>query len=720
MKKIKTIYKALIILMIFSACTDENNLSFLDSVPVPSNVSAAYNVTQDNTGVVTISPTAEGATQFDIYFGDDTTNSAKVKAGQSVNHVYLEGTYDVKIIAYNIKGDTAEATQPLVVSFKAPENLVVNITNDEAVSKQVNIKATADFATIFEFYSGESGVDQPVATANIGETISYQYQTPGTYDVKVVAKGAAIETAEYSENFEVTEILQPIQSAPTPPTRNEEDVISIFSDVYTNVTLDELPTTWSSLGSFETITIDNNNVWKLTNLDFLGMVTNYANGIDVSSMEKLHIDYWVPSGTTNELLVKIVNTIDGGEDEESLGTTVSGSWQSIDLDMSGFDGGDLANKNKITQLLIDSDGAAGVVYIDNFYFYKIPAQTGVPILFDDFEGNGNITTWAGDAAGLNTAFANPFIDANNESATVLEYNDTGGQYANIRFDNATNFDLSGGNSIFKLKIYVPSSSISGSQPNQISLKLQDGTAAEPWVLQTEIIKPIALDTWQEVTFDFANDVSVGQPNPVDRTDFNRVVIQVNSENNTDTVIAYIDDFSYGNTIVDTPPFATDDFEGNGTITTWAGDSCGMDNMFANPHIDANNQSATVLEYNDTGGQYANIRFDVTPNFDLTAKAKFTLKIYVPSSSITGSQPNQISLKLQDGTAAEPWVLQTEIIKPLVLDTWQEITFDFANDVSVGQPNPIDRTDFNRVVLQVNSENNTDTVIAYIDDFNYHN
>jgi hypothetical protein len=32
------------------------------------------------------------------------------------------------------------------------------------------------------------------------------------------------------------------------------------------------------------------------------------------------------------------------------------------------------------------------------------------------------------------------------------------------------------------------------------------------------------------------------------------------------------------------------------------------------------------------------------------------------------------------------------------------------------PNPISRDDFNRVVLQVNGENNNDLVVAYIDDF----
>ncbi|WP_375240358.1 carbohydrate binding domain-containing protein [Polaribacter sp.] len=371
MKKINNIYRFFIVLILFTACKDNlNDLSFADNISAPTNVTANYNIKQDNTGEVTITPNAEGATNYDVYFDADTTTPVNLEQGESASNVYTEGTHDVKIVAYNLNGDKTEAIQQLVVSFKAPQNIVVVLENDAAISKQVNITVNADFASMFDFYSGEVNATEPVS-GNIGETISYLYKEAGDYSIKIVAKGAAIATLEYTEEFTVTEILAPLEAAPNPKNRKAEDVVSIFSDAYTDVTLNELPTTWSSSG-FEAITIDNNNVWKLTNLDFVGMVTNYDSGIDVSSMEKLHIDYWVPNDATNELLVKIVNTVDGGEDEESLGTTVGGSWQSIDLDITGFDGGDLANKNKITQILIDSDGISNVVYIDNFYFYKEP------------------------------------------------------------------------------------------------------------------------------------------------------------------------------------------------------------------------------------------------------------------------------------------------------------------------------------------------------------
>lgn len=167
-------------------------------------------------------------------------------------------------------------------------------------------------------------------------------------------------------------------------------------------------------------------------------------------------------------------------------------------------------------------------------------------------------------------------------------------------------------------------------------------------------------------------------------------------------------------------FLTDDFEGNGNIGSWAGDDCAVNAAFANPQVQGINSSATVLRYHDTGGQYANVRFDIPGNFDLTSQQTFSLKIYVPSSGITGTAPNQVSLKLQNGVLNSPWTTQCEIIKPIQLNQWQTVTFNFASDpylnYNQNSPPPIQRADFNRVIIQVNGENNNFQVVAFIDDF----
>ena len=373
MKAIKFLFSLCLIALTLHTCADDEKNVDLNSATAPTNLDIQFQVTQDNTGLVTMTPIGEGAVSFDIAFGDDTLDSVSVENGDNVTHTYSEGTYIVSMTAYGVTGLTAEITKEIILSFQAPTNLEVTIENDAAISKQVNVTVNADFAINYEVYSGESGVVDPVVS-NIEDTAILQYSDSGFYDITIVVLGAAIETLTYvEENFEVTEILAPTQSAPTPQARQPEDVVSVFSDAYSNVTLDELPTSWSS-SEFLATTIESNNVWQLSNLDFIGMVTNYAEGINLSQMETMHIDYWVPDGVSNELLVKIVNTIDGGEDIESLGATISGSWQSIDIEMTGFDGGDLSNKEKITQILIDSDGVASTVYIDNFYFYKEPTQ----------------------------------------------------------------------------------------------------------------------------------------------------------------------------------------------------------------------------------------------------------------------------------------------------------------------------------------------------------
>ena len=166
----------------------------------------------------------------------------------------------------------------------------------------------------------------------------------------------------------------------------------------------------------------------------------------------------------------------------------------------------------------------------------------------------------------------------------------------------------------------------------------------------------------------------------------------------------------------------DDFEGNGTITSWFADDINLNTSAVNPFKEGINTSNTVLEYKDVGGQYANVRFDVDGKFDLSVHHTFSFKIYIPSASLTGSQTNQVSLKLQNNTLNEPWSTQTEIIKTLVLDQWQTVTFNFKDDnyinLDANSAAPVNRTDLDRVLIQVNGENNTDNVTAYIDDFLY--
>jgi len=368
MKKIKIIYKALIIFIIINACTNERSLDFLEFAPPPVNVSAVYNVAQDNSGLVTITPIADGATSFDIYFGDTTEDPENIENGKYLQHTYAEGTYTVKILAYNLKGDSTEAMQELVVSFQAPKNLVVTLENDLAISKLVNIHATAEFAVSYDFYSGEDGLTQPVLTANNGDAISYQYADAGIYSVKVIAKGGAIETTEYTIDFEVTAILAPLVSAATPPNRSESDVISIFSGSYIDVTGIDYNPNWGQQTIYTAFDLNGDAMLQYSNLNYQG-IDFLANVQDASAMETLHIDVWTADATSIDIY-PISSTSGEFFVTKEL---IADQWNSFEIPVSDFTNQGLVISDLKQFKLVGS----GSVFIDNLYFWKTPSVPSI-------------------------------------------------------------------------------------------------------------------------------------------------------------------------------------------------------------------------------------------------------------------------------------------------------------------------------------------------------
>ena len=394
MKNLKYFISLFVSLSILISCNEDDSFDYLDNVAAPSNISALVSITQDNTGLVTIIPNGIGAVSFDIDFGDGTEEQTGVNPGEEVQHTYTEGNYELKIAGSSVNGKTTIATQPLVVSFNPPQNLEVIIENDAAVSKQVNVTATADYAVSFDVYFGEDTNATPVS-GNIGETVSYIYQNAGTYTIRVVAKGGAIETTEYTEEFTVTEILAPLTSAPTPPARASQDVISMFSDAYTDVTVDTWRTPWSD-ASFEDVTIDGNPTKRYSALNFVGIETTSTN-IDVTAMTTMHMDIWSPNLT--EFKIKLVDfgadgTFNGGDDSEheiTIANPNNGEWISLDIPLSDFTG--LNSRANIAQLIyVGAPTGSSIVFIDNIYFYR-----GSPIFDDGLLTNGDFengsTSW---------------------------------------------------------------------------------------------------------------------------------------------------------------------------------------------------------------------------------------------------------------------------------------------------------------------------------------
>ena len=375
MKIIKQQLKFLLLVLVVFGCTKEDdNTDFVNQIEPPTNISVDVTVTQDNTGLVTLRPSGEGVTGYVIDFGDGSEVSELIGPGEDISHTYQEGVYDVVVTANGLTDETTSITQEVVVSFQAPQNLVVEITNDPALSKTVNVTANAEFATFFEVDFGEVPGADPVS-ANIGETISYTFEEAGVYTITVEALGAAIETTTYTEDFEVTAILQPLASAPAPPAREEGDVISIFSSAYNNVPGTDYFPDWGQAGQgsgWAMFDLGGDEMLQYVNLSYQGIALAEGTTVDVSQMEYLHLDVWTAEAVT-DIETSLINNASGTVTEAPVTRSLTANnWTSIDIPISEYTDQGLTVSEIFQLKFVGTPWAAGTVFIDNIYFWKTP------------------------------------------------------------------------------------------------------------------------------------------------------------------------------------------------------------------------------------------------------------------------------------------------------------------------------------------------------------
>ena len=376
MKTIKYLFSLCLMALTVWTCADDEKNVDLNSATAPTELDIQFEITQDNSGLVTMTPLGEGAISFDIAFGDDTPDPVSIEIGDNVSHTYSEGTYTVLMTGYGVTGLTSEITKELVVSFQAPTNLEVTIENDAAVSKQVNVTVNADFAVNYEVFSGETGVVDPVV-ANIGDTAVLQYSDAGFYDITIVVMGGAIETTTYvEENFEVTSIEAPIVSAPTPPSREPVDVISIFSSAYEDVEGTDYFPDWGQGGqgsSWAMFDLGGDEILQYVNLSYQGINLAEGTTVDVTAMEYLHLDVWTTDAVT-DIETSIINNAGGVVTEAPVTESLNaGEWTSIEIPISAYTDQGLTVSEIFQMKFVGTPWAAGTVFIDNIYFYKSPS-----------------------------------------------------------------------------------------------------------------------------------------------------------------------------------------------------------------------------------------------------------------------------------------------------------------------------------------------------------
>ena len=672
MKKLKNIYKILAVLLLIAACTDSDlrDLSFLDRMSAPSNIEMVYNITQDNTGSVTITPNADGAATFDVFFGDSTPEPMRIPQGENANHVYAEGQYEVKVIAYNTNGDATEMSKPLTVSFRAPENLVVTIDNDAAISKQVNVNATAEFATIYEFYSGEETVTQPVATATIGEALSYQYATAGSYSVKVIAKGGAIETTEYLVDFEVTEILAPIASATIPPARNDTDVISIFSDAYSDVADSNFYPNWGQSTQYTAFDLNGDAILQYSNLNYQGI--DIGSEIDASSMEMLHIDIWTADATSINIY-PLPNGVVPADERFVTKTLIADQWNSFDIPMEDFTSQGLPT-NALKQLKFTG---AGTVFLDNIYFHKAPSSI-VTSLVQDFEGTAPTITPFGNAAA--EIISNPDATGANTTATVVEFTKTSGAevWAGVTLDITSPLDFE---NFSKLAIKTWSPKVGAI----VKVKLENADASIVHELDQSTT---VASSWEELTYDFS-----GAP----AADYVKVVVFFDFGNSGDDSVYYYDEINLIDDSGVVAGLSFQDFEGTAPTITPFGNAAAE--IISNPDATGANTTATVVEFTKTSGAevWAGVTLDLTSPLDFANYSKIGIKTWSPKAGAI------VKVKLENADAS---IVHEIDQSTTVASSWEDLTYDFS-----GAP----AADYVKVVVFFDFGNSGDDSVYYYDE-----
>ena len=167
-------------------------------------------------------------------------------------------------------------------------------------------------------------------------------------------------------------------TAATTPTRAAANVISLYSNAYTDLA----GTGWNRYNGgtgYAEVMIAGNATQKYTSLNY--SVSEPAATIDATSKTHLHMDVWTLTAGTN-FKVKLVDfgangVYQMGDDSESE-ITVSpnpggGVWVSYDIALSSFT--TLAAKAHLAQFIISSADAGRTFWVDNIYFYNEPPTT---------------------------------------------------------------------------------------------------------------------------------------------------------------------------------------------------------------------------------------------------------------------------------------------------------------------------------------------------------
>lgn len=253
-------------------------------------------------------------------------------------------------------------------------------------------------------------------------------------------------------------IISPTVAAPTPPARPAADVVSIYSDAYSNIATTNFDAGWcGGPGSVEVQIAGNNTLKKNTGVVCHG-IDFQGNRQDLTDFTHFHFDFYITDadlvgdvfnvklvqfgGTAGEVSSLEVN-INGGTTPQ----LVANQWVSVDVPITSLGGVVFGNltRNDIAQIGITTVNVDNVWY-DNIYLHKNTVL--------DVVGHKTVTA---------KLFPNPATNILNvQSTVVIEnvsiYNVIGQEVASIKgSEELVSVDVSNFNS----GIYVVKTTIDG-------------------------------------------------------------------------------------------------------------------------------------------------------------------------------------------------------------------------------------------------------------------
>ena len=175
----------------------------------------------------------------------------------------------------------------------------------------------------------------------------------------------SVETTYYIDNIAfstpvaVEEVSSPT-AAPTAPSLDAADVMSVFSDSYTDVAGTDFNPNWGQSTQVSTEDLGGNSVLKYASLNYQG--TAFASALDVSGYTSIHLDYWTSDSTALNFF--LISSGEGKEKAKALDVSSLGEWKSVDIALTDFS--DVVDLADVIQFKVDGNGT---VFFDNIYFH---------------------------------------------------------------------------------------------------------------------------------------------------------------------------------------------------------------------------------------------------------------------------------------------------------------------------------------------------------------